>query len=74
MALREGSQGLSTKGKTELCSQRVVGGVGMGQGSGLPPGFGVSVGLGSTDFLLCLAPGDFVILNRCSPSEPHSSS
>lgn len=55
MALREGSQGLSTKGKTELCSQRVVGGVGMGQGSGLPPGFGVSVGLGSTDFLLCLA-------------------
>lgn len=27
----------------------------VGQASGLPPGFGVSVGLGSTDFLVCQA-------------------
>lgn len=53
MALREGSQGLSIKGKTESFLRELWGVV--GQASGLPPGFGVSVDLGSTDFLLCQA-------------------
>lgn len=53
MVLREGSQGLSIKGKTESFPRELWGVV--GQASGLPPGFGVSVGLGSTDFLVCQA-------------------
>lgn len=68
MVLREGQQGLRTKGKTESFPKELWGGGG--------PGFGVSVGLGSLLIFFCVerAPGDHIMLSRCSASEPHPSS